>query len=277
MKNSNEMFNSLLERRDRYLAGQRRKRRAVIRAAACACSLCLVVLLVGLWQSGLPGRPDAPLPGDTPGEAGGPVDSAPVPQGQSSPSKEEYPAHTDRESWGGGTDLSPANTKDATILVNELASELPQESFYALRPEDYCEYTKDELFAYYGVAFDLSSIFPDMVERNTDSYGIFRSGDGIDLMGHCFVWADPSGDEEVSIQMRKGGTPKTDVNDIIAGAAIPLASTISGETVKIFHSDVGDRGGYYAEFFHKGLGFAVYGYNFDEEDFVRVLSYLISC
>lgn len=277
MKNSNEMFNSLLERRDRYIAEQRKKRKAVIRTATPVCCLCLVVMLgVSIWQSGLLGQPDVPIQGDTSGQIGGSVGGTSDTQSPSSSAKDEYAVYTGTESSGGGADLFPANTGDAEIIVNELASEIPEKGFYNLRPENYYDYTKDELFDYYGIEFDISSIFPDMVERNTNSYGIFKSDDGKDIMGHVFIWTNLSSGEEVSIDILKDGTPKTDVNDIAAGGS-PLASTISGEKAIIFHSGIGERSGYYAEFFHKGLGFAVYGYNFDEDDFVRVLSYLISC
>ena len=84
MKNSNEMFNSLLERRDRYIAEQRRKRKAFIRTATPVCCLCLIVLLgVGIWQSGLLGQPDIPMGSSS-------VDNSP-----SSTAKDEYAVYTD--------------------------------------------------------------------------------------------------------------------------------------------------------------------------------------
>ncbi len=51
MKNCDEMVNSLLERRNRYVAEQKRKRRMIIRTATSMCCVCLVALLgFGLWQ-----------------------------------------------------------------------------------------------------------------------------------------------------------------------------------------------------------------------------------
>ena len=53
MKNSNEMFNSLLERRDRYIAEQRRRRKAVVRAVTPVCCFCFAVMIgVGIWRFG---------------------------------------------------------------------------------------------------------------------------------------------------------------------------------------------------------------------------------
>ncbi len=53
MKSSEEMVNSLLERRDRYEEEKKRKRAVVLRAAASVCCVCLIALLgVGLWAGG---------------------------------------------------------------------------------------------------------------------------------------------------------------------------------------------------------------------------------
>lgn len=54
MKNCDEMVNSLLERRDRYAAVQKRKRKAIARTAASTCCVCLVALLgFSVRKSGL--------------------------------------------------------------------------------------------------------------------------------------------------------------------------------------------------------------------------------
>lgn len=54
MKNSDEMVNSLLERRDRYVIEQKRKRRMITRTATSMCCVCLVILLgFGMWQGGM--------------------------------------------------------------------------------------------------------------------------------------------------------------------------------------------------------------------------------
>ena len=74
----------------------------------------------------------------------------------------------------GGAALSLANTEDTEIIINELASEIPETGFFALGPDNYHEYTKEKLFDYYGIEFDISSVFPDMIEENTGSYGIFK-------------------------------------------------------------------------------------------------------
>ena len=54
MKNCDEMVNSLLERRERYVTEKNRKRTVIARAVASVCCFSLVALLgFGLWQGGM--------------------------------------------------------------------------------------------------------------------------------------------------------------------------------------------------------------------------------
>ena len=53
MKSSDEMVNSLMERKNAYEAEQKRKRRTIARIATPVGCLCLTLLLgLGLWKSG---------------------------------------------------------------------------------------------------------------------------------------------------------------------------------------------------------------------------------
>ncbi|MBO5969103.1 MAG: hypothetical protein J6S14_11480 [Clostridia bacterium] len=54
MKNYDELTNDLLERRDRYVADQKKKRKRVMSVATSLCCFCLVALLgFGMWQGGM--------------------------------------------------------------------------------------------------------------------------------------------------------------------------------------------------------------------------------
>lgn len=54
MKNYDETTNDLLERRDRYVADQKKKRKRVMGIATSLCCFCLVALLgFGMWQGGM--------------------------------------------------------------------------------------------------------------------------------------------------------------------------------------------------------------------------------
>ena len=65
MKNYDELTNNLLERRDRYVLEQRKKRR-MISIATSLCCVCLIALLgIGLWQSEMFGGPPPATLGDS--------------------------------------------------------------------------------------------------------------------------------------------------------------------------------------------------------------------
>lgn len=54
MKNYDELTNDLLERRDRYVADQKKRRKRVMSVATSLCCFCLVALLgFGMWQGGM--------------------------------------------------------------------------------------------------------------------------------------------------------------------------------------------------------------------------------
>ena len=54
MKNYDELTNDLLERRDRYVADQKKKRKRVMGVATSLCCFCLVAFLsFGMWQGGM--------------------------------------------------------------------------------------------------------------------------------------------------------------------------------------------------------------------------------
>ena len=57
MKNSEEMMNDLIERREKYNAEQTLKRRTAMKIAVPVLSLCMVALIgFGVWQSGITGH-----------------------------------------------------------------------------------------------------------------------------------------------------------------------------------------------------------------------------
>lgn len=90
MKNYEEITNDLLERRDRYITEQKKKRKRVISVAAPICCFCLASLLgIGVWNSGMltispitsdynntisqnHGEGDNPTPGNQAGEQSNP-------------------------------------------------------------------------------------------------------------------------------------------------------------------------------------------------------------
>ena len=64
MKNCEQVTNDLLERRDKYVAEQRRKKKRAMGMVTSLCCVCLVALMgIGIWQGGwfAPTQPDQSL------------------------------------------------------------------------------------------------------------------------------------------------------------------------------------------------------------------------
>ena len=73
MKNTDEMVNSLFERRNQYLAEQNKRHKTIMRVTTSVLSLCLAALIgLGVWHSGLfrqtPAQTEEPK--DTPSQSG---------------------------------------------------------------------------------------------------------------------------------------------------------------------------------------------------------------
>ena len=65
MKNYEEITNELLERRDCYIAEQKRKRKTAMGVITSCCCVCLVALLsFGMWQRGMFRTTPAAVPDD---------------------------------------------------------------------------------------------------------------------------------------------------------------------------------------------------------------------
>lgn len=62
MKSYNEIADSIFERRDKYIAQQKAKRKIIIRTVTSLCCICLVALIgFGIWQSGSLNNSGLPL------------------------------------------------------------------------------------------------------------------------------------------------------------------------------------------------------------------------
>lgn len=62
MKSYNEIADSIFERRDKYIAQQKAKRKIIIRTVTSLCCICLIALIgFGIWQSGSLNNSGLPL------------------------------------------------------------------------------------------------------------------------------------------------------------------------------------------------------------------------
>ena len=107
MKNCEEMTNSLIERRDEYLAEQKKKRKNAAKIIAPVTSICLVVLLgFGAWKTGVLTRNVPVVQGGTPdnviSEPDGNDHAAEQPDEPSTPPtpSEDDPSGGKAQGWG---------------------------------------------------------------------------------------------------------------------------------------------------------------------------------
>ena len=130
MKNSEEMVNSLLERRDKYDAAQKKKRTIFTRTVTSMCCLCLVALLgFGMWQGGV-------------------FNTTPPPARNQ---------HSDTE----GTN---SNIKDFTLVVDSLATgELTEFAADMYRPKGYDEHIGSVLALKIEISNNITQKYPVII------------------------------------------------------------------------------------------------------------------
>ena len=155
MKNYDELTNDLLERRDRYVADQKKKRKSLMSVATSLCCLCLVALLgFGMWQGGMFNTtpPDQTL-----------EDAL-------------YPGIKDNfdESKGESPDNPAANNK---IIVHQIDGLSADKHNICLLVDDFVVMNKAELNEYYGI-----NVFPtvpdDIKEWEDQRFGVYKRNGG---------------------------------------------------------------------------------------------------
>lgn len=243
MKSCEEITKSLLERRDGYLAAQKKKRQ-VFGMVASLCCLCLLVLMCFAMGGPQSGQPE---------QTGGTV----LQQGGSVPVDATY-------------DEKPEDpAANNTIVVNNIA-ENPQLMYIALMWDDFVAMTQEELTAYYGVDY-VPEVPADLQTRETHS-GIYKRGGGTGEV-YCdrnrLEYSNEDQSRAVSLTVAKGRIP------VLFGMptdAEPEKSVIQNREVTIFQPE---EGIYFAEFLLGDAGFVVFACGLTQEELVGVLASLI--
>ena len=155
MKSYEEITNSLLERRDRYVVEQNRKRKKVMGVVTPVCSFCLVALLgLGVWQSGMFGMMP---PDQTIGDATHPgIDD------------------TVDESESQSSDHFTANNK---IVIHPIDGLSDNRMNISLMINDFVEMTRDEMIDYYGIDY-IPDVPADIKPWEDDRSGIYKRSGG---------------------------------------------------------------------------------------------------
>ena len=250
MKNYDETTNDLLERRDRYVADQKKKRKKVMGVATSLCCFCLVALLgFGMWQGGMFNTtpPDQTL-----------EDAL-------------YPGIKDNfdESRGESPDNPAANNK---IIINTINGISADRMNINLHVDDFVEMTRDEMIAYYGV--DYVPDIPDDMKawEEEQSSGIFRRNGGTGEVywdADILNYSNEDFTRSVHVEVDKGSYV---LKDYFYFKGTEEKSIINNHELII---GLSENGYYYSEFMYNGIGFLIDAQGVTEEEFVAIIASII--
>ncbi len=250
MKNYDELTNDLLERRDRYVADQKKNRKRVMGVATSLCCFCLVALLgFGMWQGGMFNTtpPDQTL-----------EDAL-------------YPGIKDYfdESKGESAD-NPAANNEIRILEIENLPDSSEKMFINLTRDDFIQMNHDEINEYYGV-----NIFPtvpsDLEIKEGQAFGIYKRKIGGELYydGNKLQYSNEDFSRNLAVNVDKDCMP-FDFCNLFSN--IQTRSIINNVEIGIAQTPIGDM---YAEFMYQNVGFRMYACGLTQDEFAAVITSII--
>lgn len=249
MKNCDEMVNSLLERRDRYAAKQKRKRTMLTRTVASMFCVCLISLLgFGIWQ----GETFSTTPNEQT------VEDA------------VYSGIKDNlvEGKDEAANNSTANNK---IVINSISGISADKMNICLLADDFVEMTRDEMIAYYGVNY-LPDVPSDIKAWKDERHGIYKRDSGTGEVywdSDILNYSNEDFTRNVHLEVDKGSKV---LQDCFYFDGAEEKSVINNVNVLIGKTE---NGHYYAEFMYNGAGFLINANGITEDEFVAVISSLI--
>ena len=249
MKNSEEMVNSLFERREQYNAEQKRKRSIITRTVTSMCCVCLVALLgFGMWQGGMFNT--------TPPNQ--PVEDA------------LYPGVKDNfdESKGESPDNPAANNK---IVINTISGISSNRMKINLAVEDFVEMSREEMIEYYGIDY-FPDVPADMKAWEGGRLGVFKRNGGTGEVYWDQDVLNYSNEEitrHINIEVAKGNIPFLDYGMF---SVEDETSVINNVELKI---GLTDDGRYFTEFMYKNVGFIISAEGLTQDEFVSVIASIV--
>lgn len=249
MKNSEEMVSSLLERRDRYAAEQKRKRKVIARAASSVCCVCLVALLgFGIWQGGMF---NTTPPDQT-------VEDA------------LYPGIKDNfdESKGESPDNPAANNK---IVINTINGISADKMNNCLLVDDFVEKTRDEMVEYYGVDY-IPDVPADIKPWEDEQSGIYMRDGGTGEVywdADILNYSNEDFTRNVHLEVAKA---RSIARDYMFFNGTEEKSLFNNVEVLLGKAE---NGFYYAEFAYNGVDFLLDTEGLTQDEFVAVITSLI--
>lgn len=250
MKNYEQITNDLLERRDRYVTEQRKKKKRLAVTAATVCCMCLAVLMGLGFHNG--GRLNS-VPEQTVNDA-------------------LYPGIKDNfdESKGESPDDISANNKIVINKVDVMSADRVKLNI-DIHEDDFVEMSLDEMKQYYGV--DIEPVVPADIKPWEDDgqYGVYKKDGGTGEIYYETTVLNYSSEDfkrEVHLEISKGRIPLYDC--VFSGTE--EKSVINNLEVCI---GLTDNGYYYTEFMYHGVGFTIDANGVSQEEFVNIISSVI--
>lgn len=249
MKNSEEMVNSLLVRRDRYVTEQKKKKTIITRTVTSMCCVCLVALLgFGMWQGGMF---NTTPPDQT-------VEDA------------LYPGIKDNfdESKGESPDNPAANNK---IVINTISGISSNKMNINLAVEDFVEMSREEMIEYYGIDY-FPDVPADMKAWESGRLGIFKRNGGTGEVywdQDVLNYSNEEISRHINIEVAKGNIPFLDYGMF---SVEDETSVINNVELKI---GLTDDGRYFTEFMYKNVGFIISAEGLTQDEFVSVIASII--
>ena len=252
MKNYEEITSKLLERKDRYEAEQKRKRKYIIGTAATLCCCGLVAVAgIGIWQRSRP-QNEPPVISDTSDANGHFTESTFSQIGTDEPTQ------------------IPVSDNLINIQQVEKLPDIQNEMLFALMMDDCIEMDGTEICKYYGV-----NIFPavpdDLKGKEEPFFAIYKRKQTDELYWdtNSISYTNEDFSRYVCVGVDKSCMP-FDFLDMFS--ADETRSVINGIEVGIAQTSHGDL---YAEFMYKDVGFRVVSNGLSENEFITVIASLI--
>ena len=249
MKNYDELTNDLLERRDRYVADQKKKRKRVMGIATSLCCFCLVALLgFGMWQGGMFNTtpPDQTL-----------EDAL-------------YPGIKDNfdESKGESPDNPSVNNK---IVINTINGISADRMNINIAVDDFVKMTREEMIEYYGVDY-IPDVPTDIKPWEDERSGIYKRDGGTGEVywdTDILNYSNEDFTRSVHVEVDKGSYV---LQDYLYFKGTEEKSVINNVDVLI---GLTENGYYYSEFMYNGVGFLIDAEGVTEDEFVAIIASII--
>lgn len=249
MKNYDELTTDLLERRDRYVTEQKKKRKRVMGVATSLCCFCLVALLgFGMWQGGM-------------------FNTAPPDQTLEDALYHGIKDNFD-ESKGESPDNPSANNK---IVINTINGISADRMNINIAVDDFVKMTREEMIEYYGVDY-IPDVPADIKPWEDERSGIYKRDGGTGEVywdTDILNYSNEDFTRSVHVEVDKGSYV---LKDYLFFKGTEEKSIINNFEVLI---GLSENGYYYSEFMYNGVGFLIDAEGVTEDEFVAIIASII--